>query len=252
MNFVDFITNLQLEGGGGGPEHALDGMLAALRASRDGRELMIPGSQLIVLTDEPTENKHLSTTVIEEAQKRKVCIHFFIRGGALQEESFRQIAQQTSGTTLQEFSALSLSNFVTQYRESPCEITQNSQSKRSVKFSGIVKRQTGLDAQCKTVHVSGFTYLLTLSIQASSGSTVSVTRPNGTLTRLAIAHNLGTLVEANPEEGQWRVCVNGGDLVIIPDQKIVFDTSILFVNEGSENPSAIPPPLCTCIYYNNT
>lgn len=55
---------------------------------------------------------------------------------------------------------------------------------------------------------------------------------------------MGTLVEANPEEGQWRVCVNFGDLVIIPDQKIVFDTSILFVNEGSENPSSIPPPLC--------
>ena len=241
MNFIQFITDLELEGGGGGPEHALDGMLAALRATNpDGRELMTPGSQLIVLTDEPTENKHLNTTVIEEAQKRKVCIHFFIRAAALQEESFREIAEQTSGTTIQEFSALSLSNFVANYRESPCE----SRSKRSVKFGGVVKRQTSLDTQCKIVHVSGFTYLLTLSIQASPGSIVSVTRPNGTITQLAIAHNLGTLVEANPEEGQWRVCVNFGDLVIIPDQKIVFDTSILFVNEGSENPSSIPPPLC--------
>lgn len=244
MSFTDFITDLQLEGGGGGPEHALDGMLAALRATSDGMELMIPGSQLIVLTDEPTENKHLNTTVIEEAEARKVCIHFFIRGGALQEESFRQIAEKTSGTTLQEFSALSLSNFVTRYRESPCE---TSPSKRSVKFSGVVKRQTRLDAQCKIVHVSGFTYLLTLSIQATGGSTVSITRPNGTMTQLVITHNLGTLVEADPEEGQWRVCVNIGDLVIIPDQKIVFDTSILFVNEGSENPSSVPPPLCKCI-----
>ena len=240
MNFIQFITDLKLEGGGGGPEHALDGMLAALRATRDDRKLMIPGSQLIVLTDEPTENKHLNTTVIEEAQNQKVCIHFFIRDDALQEESFREIADKTSGTTIQEFSALSLSNFVANYRESPCR----SVSKRSVKFGGVVKRQTRLDTQCKIVHVSGFTYLLTLSIQASPRSIVSVTRPNGTITQLAIAHNLGTLGEANPEEGQWRVCINFGDLVIIPDQKIVFDTSILFVNEGSENPSSIPPPLC--------
>ena len=247
-SFTDYIANLQLEGGGGGPEHSLDGILAALRVTKDGTKLMTPGSQLIVLTDEPAENTHLSTTIIEEAKEQKVCIHFFIRDGALQEESFRLIAEQTTGTTIQEFTALSLSDFVTNYRKSPCVIAPNNPLKRSIKFSGVVKRQSGLDKQCKVVYVSSFTYLLTLSIQADSGSTVSITRPNGTVTQLVITHNLGTLTEADPGEGQWRVCVDMGDLVIIPDQKIVFDTSIVFVNEGSENPSSIPPPLCKYLF----
>ena len=67
VNFNNYIRDLELEGGDGGPEHSLDGMLAALRVTnKDGRELMTvgSGSQLIVLTDEPAENTHLTETII--------------------------------------------------------------------------------------------------------------------------------------------------------------------------------------------
>lgn len=250
QDFNDYITNLQLEGGGGGPEHSLDGMLAALRATRkDGTKLMIPGSQLIVLTDEPTENTELNATIIEEANDQNVCIHFFLSDshGALQEESFHLITEQVTGSTLQEFTSLNLAEFVSTYTDKGCA---NNPSKRSAvaTVSGITKRQAGLNEECKDLHVSSFTYLLTLSIQTEYSTTVTITRSNGTTTLISIAYHLGTLAEVNPVEGVWKICTNARgrptNLEVLADQKIVFDTSILFVNEGADNPSSTPPPLC--------
>ena len=220
-------------------------MLAALNATLDGNRLMIAGSQLIVLTDEPTENPELNATVIKEANERKICIHFFLSGTALREETFRLITEGTSGTTLEEFSSRNLSEFVSQHKERPCK--HSTPSKRSTKRSSIVKRQSDFgQEQCKVVHVSSFSYFLTLSIYSQNSGTVTITRPNGTMTQIDIPFHLGTLAETDPVEGEWRVCSSVfGDLEITADQKIVFDTSIVFVNEGSENPSSIPPPLCT-------
>ena len=99
---------------------------------------------------------------------------------------------------------------------------------------------------CKNFYVSSFAYLLKLSIEANSHTLVSITQPDGTINLVvASSRGLGVFSQAMPAGGEWKACVNYlGTLEVALSQDIAFDTSVLFINEGSEMPSTTPPPLC--------
>ena len=230
-------------------------MLAALNANAINTEskkvvqLMRAGSQMVVLTDAPSKNLQLEETVIEEANQRGVCVHFFIANSEqLQNEVYVRIAAATSGTIV-ELDELAFSNFVASYAQNPCDTLTQTRKKRSNSVKTVYRRSAALAptySQCKNFYVSSFAYLLKLSIQALSS--VTIFRPNGDVAQESVPS--GTLVvysEAMPTDGEWRVCVSTGSLEIAVSQQIALDTSILFINEGSEMPSTSPPPLCKLI-----
>ena len=251
VSFVEAVNALQPIGGGDTPEYALDGMLAGLRATAQNKNsmeipIMTPGSQMIVLTDAETKNVNLEAEVIKEANDREVCVHFLIANNNRLTNNYiyQRIADSTSGTIV-EFSDFTFSNFVATYRQNPCNTLTKTQ-KRSISKRSVIrsKRQSGAII-CKDFYISSFAYLMKLSIEATSLTTVSITRPNGTVSQ-EVASSGGVVVysEAMPTGGQWKACVNFGTLQVSLSQEITFDTSILFINEGSEMPSTTPPPLC--------
>ena len=250
MTFVANVNALEAHGGGDSPEYALDGMLAGLRATAENDKserirVMTPGSQMIVLTDAPTKNETLEAEIIQEANNRGVCIHILIaRDMTLTNNSvYQRIAEGTSGT-IGAFSGFAFSDFVASYRQNPCDkLTPGQKRKRSIVRS---KRQV-IPGRiiCKDVYISSFAYLFKLSIEAVPSIVVSITQPNGTVNQeTASSSGLVVFSQAMPAGGQWKICVNSGTLEIALSQDIAFDTSILFINEGSEMPSTTPPPLC--------
>ena len=259
-SFIDSVNATTAHGGGDTPEYALDGMLAGLNATAvnpDTKEivqLMRPGSQMVVLTDAPTKNEQLESIVIQQAKSQGVCVHFLLVDLVYNTEQFEiytRIAQATSGT-VQELDDFSFAKFVASYRENPCETlsTASIQRKRSTAYTvtNVVKRGAAMMptySQCKNIYISSFAYLLKLSIESTQFSDVSIFRPNGALAQMSTPYNrLVIFSEPLPDDGQWRVCVNEGTLEIAVSQEIAFDTSVLFINEGSEMPSTTPPPLC--------
>ena len=250
IKFVEAVNALQAHGGGDTPEYALDGMLAGLRATApDGvTSLMTPGSQMVVLTDAPTKNENLEDEIVEEANNRGVCVHFLIsRDVDLTSNSiYQRIADNTSGT-IEVFTEFTFSNFVASYRQNPCDRLNPRRQKRDMQKRSIVrsKRQARLGTACKNFYISSFAYLLKVSIEAARFSVVNITQPNGTIDRVVASFGgLAVYSKTMPSGGQWRACVDRETLKIALSQDITFDTSILFINEGSEMPSTTPPPLC--------
>ena len=259
-SFIDSVNALVPHDGGDIPEYALDGMLAGLNAtavSPDTNEvvqLMRPGSQMVVLTDAPTKNEDLENMVIQQAKSQGVCVHFLLVDlvhNTEQFEIYTRIAQATSGT-VQELDDFSFANFVASFRQNPCETltTASTQRKRSTVYTmtNVFKRGAAIMptySQCKHIYISSFAYLLKLSIESTQFSDVSIFRPNGALAQMSTPYSrLVIFSEPMPDDGQWRICVNEGTLEIAVSQEIAFDTSVLFINEGSEMPSTTPPPLC--------
>ena len=227
-------------------------MLAGLNATTDKNvRLMTPGSQMVVLTDAPAKDPQFEMQVIEEAKQLQVCIHFLIANpNGLEDGLYQRIASGTSGT-LVEFSEFTFANFVATYQQNPCERIKPMEKRSTSRKRNTARSKRGgvltldpLSALCKDFYVSSFAYILKLSVEAFSSRTVSITRPNGTITQVVASGNLAVFSEAMPTSGQWRVCVDLGTLEISVSQQIAFDTSILFINEGSEMPSTTPPPLC--------
>lgn len=97
FDFYESVQSLHAFGGGDEPEYALYAMQQGLRAvSKESFELMVEGSQMVVLTDAPSKQKELVKDVIYEAVRRKVCIHFFTSDNyALEDGIYEQIAAQT-------------------------------------------------------------------------------------------------------------------------------------------------------------
>lgn len=249
------MNALEARGGGDLPEYALDGILAGLNTTfetdkSERIQVMTPGSQMIVLTDAPTKNEELEEYIINEANKREVCVHFLIarRNELISDSVYQRIAQATSGT-IGAFSDFTFSDFVASYRQNPCiNLTPGQKRKRSALKRSITrsKRQDMMGGTCKNFYVSSFAYLLKLSIEANSHTLVSITQPDGTINLVvASSRGLGVFSQAMPAGGEWKACVNYlGMLEVALSQDIAFDTSVLFINEGSEMPSTTPPPLC--------
>ena len=192
-------------------------MLAGLNATTDKNvRLMTPGSQMVVLTDAPAKDPQFEMQVIEEAKQLQVCIHFLIANpNGLEDGLYQRIASGTSGT-LVEFSEFTFANFVATYRENPCERIKP-RNKRSISRRNTARSKRGgvltldpLNALCKDFYISSFAYILKLSVEVFSSSTVSITRPNGTITQVVASGNLAVFSEAMPTGGQWRVCVDLG------------------------------------------
>ena len=239
QSFYSAVQALIATGGGDYPEYALDGMLQGLQATKtiDGvtTELMVSGSQMIVLTDATSKRPEITDTVITEATSRGVCIHFFVSdSGAISDGIFSRVATETSGTLINNFANWQLASFISASASNPCRYTSTLTTSRR-------KRSTSSHA---TFDVSVFSFLIQLSISASSGATISITRPDGTSTTMIASANFAVFSEGNPQPGRWSASVNYGVIQLSVTQEIAVDTTILYVVGKANETTPTPPQAC--------
>ena len=240
QSFYNAVQALVATGGGDYPEYALDGMFQGLQTTHtvDGvsKELMMAGSQMIVITDATSKRTEITSTVISEATMRGVCIHFFISYSyATSDGIYQRVASETSGTLIQNFANRQLASFISASASSPCRYTSTTTSSRR-------RRSTSLSQEAFDVSV--FTFLIQLSIRANSGATVSITRPDGTTSTVVASANFAVFSEGTPQPGRWSVCANFGTIDLSVTQEMAIDTTIFYIVEGSTEATSTPPQAC--------
>lgn len=214
-------------------------MLQGLRSSQtvDGvrMDLMVSGSQMIVLTDATSKRTEITGTVISEATTRGVCIHFFASSSSATGDGiYPRVARETSGTLIQNFANWQLASFISASASSPCRYTSASTTRR--------RRST--PSSQDMFDVSVFTFLIQLSIRASSGATLSITRPDGTVATVVASANFAVFSEGTPQPGRWSVRANFGTIDLSVTQETAIDTTILYTVEGSTDTALTPPQAC--------
>lgn len=238
FQFSEHVTALQAYGGGDRPEYAFYAMLQGLRArDNDSFELMIEGSQMIVLTDAPSKQPELVNNVINDAVARRVCIHIFATNdNALEDGHYRRITEETHGILHTHWS---ITSFARAYSEKQCRYLEDFRVKRAVLSSE--------SSHCKRFVVSRLATLLKLSIQASYGATVTLSRPNRISSRIVIRSDGSALfTEKHPVSGEWRTCTSTGSIQIYDAVTYVMDITVVYlINESS---STTPPPACKFPY----
>ena len=240
-SFITAVQALTASGGGNFPEFALDGMLQGLQVTQVigdvTNDLMTVGSQMIVITDALSLRPEITDTVISEANMRGVCIHLFIArvGGAIRALSdgiYERVAAETSGLLIPDYSNFQLASFIADTAVTPCgfiNVPSTSSSSTSV----------------ETFDVSVFTSLLQLSIGASSGATVTITRPDSSSATVVASQGFAVFSEGNPQAGTWSVSVSTGTVQLSLIQRTVLDTTLLYVTERSNEATLKPSQNCT-------
>jgi hypothetical protein len=217
--------------GGDGPEYALYAMKKVLTAKDDyDFSLMVSGSQMVVLTDAPSKQPELKDDITHYAVLQKVCIHFFVNHGV--DTIYQEIANSTGGTLISSYTQWDVANFVAKYEDNGgCDFLV-SRKKRSASLSS-----------CKTVTVSRLAANFRLSINAPTGSSLTVTQPNGSVHDLTVARNNFILFnQTNPEYGSWKVCGTVGDSIEVTDVVTYRIDSTMFY--WNSNITSVTPPAC--------
>ena len=240
------MTDLTASGGGDRPEYALDAMLKALKYqvfddNGNPGDAMIPGSQIVVITDAPSKNPNITDEVINVANTKEVCIHFFVEGSyGTGDGVYQRVADETTGTLVSPFSGWEIATFTSSYRDSPCDHSLG-RRKRAVPI---------LSSRCHSFHISQLTLLMKFSGQARS--TITLTRPSGSTVTVSISKDFAVHSESHPEAGEWLACVSHGMLEISVNQDFSLDATILYLKERSGAlpvASVSPPNECKCDAY---
>ena len=247
QSFYDGVNGLRASGGGDTPEYALDGMLQGLTfqtAYPDANgnflgnfDVMIPGSQMVVITDAPSKRPEIKNQVINDAVLREVCIHFFLSpdGNPTGDGIYQDIASMTSGTLINNFADWQLASFVAAYSTNPCKYTTGKRN----------KRDTSAPSECQHFNVSTLAVNLKLTIRADPYSVITITRPNGMFTTENVGSGgFAVFAEGLPQPGKWVACTNRGTVDVTVSIQNALDTTIFYQREGSEDVTDVPPPAC--------
>ncbi len=255
QNLVSGIGKLYAAGGGNCPEYTLDAILETLRSVdplNSDIEVMVPGSQIVVLTDAGTVHPDLEDDVINNANDRGVCIHFIFPSGCCCSTGrglYDRIANETSGTvldTLNHENAVDILNqFVTLYRNNPCSTTitskrQKRQTTSEVGYSDLRK--------CHTFLVSSLASVLRLVVNTAQPR-VTLHKPSGVTATINIPRYFGNLFESNPESGEWSACVDTGTVRYTANAHIDLDIVVSYLVEEPDASSgviatSVPLPAC--------
>ena len=211
---------------------------------------MVPGSQIVVLTDAPSKNMAIENNVTEWAKKLQVCVHFFLAletyncfsNGSV--EMYERIANETGGTVVS--NAWKFNSFATAHQKSCAEFYE----------LGRRKRSAFVDSRCQSFRVSRFTNLLKLSVRPSATRlrTVTVRKPSGSTASPRVIepntnNRFAVFTELYPESGLWSVCVDSGTVQVFSKMETSLDVVLLYLKNESHSSGAVPttstsPPAC--------
>ncbi len=256
QDLVSQITALSAAGGGDCPEYALDGLLQAIRAAdpkNPGIDVMVPGSQIVLITDAGTKNPNLKDAIIAEAKAREVCIHFIYPSSCCCEtgsDLYKSIAAETGGIVIDTLTdanpAATLNQFIDHYSNNPCVHTVakvNRQARQTAVSQEYSDYQT-----CHAWQVSILGSYLKVVFNTNQPEVV-VTKPTGDTVNVDVSLEYGVYANPEPEVGNWSACVDTGTFRYTANDHTNLDVTILYLVEQSDSSTEIdgspePPPAC--------
>ena len=240
---------LRAYSGGDGPERQLRTLLTILML-RDSDELkvMIPGSEIVLLTDAISHELDLEDDVIDKARELKVCISFYL--SFVTWEPYTRIAAQTGGAIVNSIHRESFRHFDDDHDYGQCARFYgletpiiDERKKRSAATSFFTTEQ-----RCHYFSTSSFTSSLTVQGYTSQPIMI-VTRPDSE--EVHVTNNFeGNKIyrDTDPIPGQYSVCVENETLTIyislntIDRMNSIFQFLVSQVDLTYLNNS--PPPAC--------
>ena len=245
--------------GGDGPERQLRALLRTLdveHTDKDGLySVMIPGSEIVLLTDAPSHDPELEDNVIRQATRQQVCISFYLSGSYALFDPYLRIASATGGTVVETIDRTSFRTFESDHNRGQCARFYDlpvvgKRKKRQTLSSSSSSSFYNTEQMCHYFTTSLLTTTVTVWGYTDQDAMV-VTKPNGEEVRI-IANFRGDKIyrDATPLHGQWNVCVEAGTLTISLEKTdsitfiIHYLTPIANSSELSLNYS--PPPACKC------
>ena len=246
-------------GGGDCPERQLDALLETLKVrDPDGYEAMIPGSEIVLLTDAPSHATELEKLVIDEAMVSKVCISFFLSltGGCIHEAGqrmYERIANSTGGTVASSISQDGFLDFASSHDYGKCankyDLPQLFGQRKKRQTSSLSSSDTyNSEQECHNFSTSLFTTAVKVTGHTSQHSVI-VTKPNGERITVPTIHRVGAVFrDPTPLSGEWSVCVDNGTLTITLENKDGMDNILKYLRPiANSSEFAIrhtPPPAC--------
>ena len=245
-------------GGGDCPERQLDALLETLKVrDPDGYEAMVPGSEIVLLTDAPSHATELEKLVIKEAIASKVCISFFLSltGGCIHEEGqmmYERIANATGGTVTGDISQVGFLDFDASHNYGQCanryDLPRFGKRKKRQTSSLSSSETYNTEQACHNFSTSLFTTAVKVTGHTSQHSVI-VTKPNGERITVPTIDRVGAVFrDPTPLSGEWSVCVYYGTLTITLENKNGMDNILKYLRPiASSSEFSIrhtPPPAC--------
>jgi hypothetical protein len=215
--------------GGDGPERQFRALMAILSlVESDGQLLMIPGSEIVLLTDASSHDADLEYDIITTARMMNVCISFYLSDEEF--EPYTRIAIQTGGTIVNSIDRSAFRVFAEKHDYGKCATFYDlptlvpptdpptidppiigRRKKRSV-----VTPSFNTEQRCHYFTTSSFATSLTA--QGFTSEELIITTPHSKEVRVIGNIQGGKLYRAvDPPAGRWSICVETGTLTISLD-----------------------------------
>ena len=248
--------------GGDGPERQLRALIKTLNV-KDSLNIpvMIPGSEIVLLTDASSHDVDLVTDVISKARNQKVCISFYLSELARRWVVYQRIANKTGGTIVNSIDRDAFREFSRVHDYGQCArfydlpVFSGRKKRQAPVFSGLKKHEVpsfcNIGQRCHYFSTSLFTttvFVIGHTIQDS----MIVTKPNEEDIRV-FGNRKGEKIYHDPDplSGQWRVCVETGTLTITLKNTERISTVLQYirpiVNSTELSLKHTPPPACECL-----
>ena len=250
----DSISALRANGGGSGcGEYAFRGINETLFTTFYGINTMGDGSQMIVITDELAQEPHLADSIIAEARRRRVCIHFILSELLCGQNYsiFEKVANETGGRVLVPGSPDEFNKFLEIFAKFSLSYQGSPNCTEFYRNSSVVrKKRRAFTRRCHIFRVSTFTNILKFLITTGQ-SQATVCKPSGESVNIDIVGGYGSYREMGPQPGEWSVCVASGTLTVSFNNRVLLDLVVTFVKEDESSPgqlmtTSVPPPACKC------
>ena len=230
--------------GGDEKERQLLALLATLNV-KDSRNIpvMVPGSQIVLLTDSPSHNESLIENVTKQAIAQKVCINVFLSATTWPE--YWRIANETGGTVVHSIDQTSISQFNHTHSVNQCADhygLKYGRQKRSARSSD------GIAEKCKYFNASLFTTEVLVTVNTNK-DLVRVIKPDGNEI-LIFSNPRGEKIfhESTPNSGQYSFCVDNGTLTITVVKTENMNTIVKYLYRMENSTEAFlryaPHPAC--------
>ena len=188
--FLAATESMVAGGGGDGPERQLQALLATLVVEYEGHPVMIPGSEIVLLTDAPAHDAELLEDVVIAKAKFATVVN------SIDRSSFRRFDEEHDYGQCARF--YNLTTFI-------------DRKKRAVSTSSY-----GTEQRCHYFTTSLLTDTLTVHGYTAHYAMI-VTKPNGEEVNIINFGGDKVYHDTAPLSGQWSVCVQPGTLSISVD-----------------------------------
>ena len=215
--------------------------------------VMIPGSEIVLLTDASSHDPELEDDVITKAKAQNVCISFYLSelspGDSAQ---YERIAAATGGKVVNSINRTSFLRFSEDHNHGQCawfyNLTTSNQKKRAVSTSSYDTEQ-----HCHYFTTSLLTDTLTVQGYTTQAAMI-VMKPNGEEVNIITNFRGDKMYRDNsPLSGQWSVCVATGTLTISVQITDSISAILQYLTSTSTSPEVSlhysPPPTCKMLRY---